>query len=34
MSELLLGGLPADQYSFDDRFGDRFQGAMSDHARR
>jgi len=33
MREVLLAGCRADQYSFDDRFGDRFQGAMSHHAQ-
>jgi hypothetical protein len=33
MRELLLAGSRADQYSFDDRFGDRFEGAMSHYAQ-
>jgi hypothetical protein len=33
MGELLLAGSRADQYSFDDRFGDRFEGAMSHYAK-
>ena len=33
MREVLLAGSRADQYSFDDRFGDRFQGAMSHYAQ-
>ena len=33
LREVLLAGCRADQYSFDDRFGDRFQGAMSHYAQ-